>query len=145
MGTGDFLSQVFVEKTEAKNYNLLRTAKFAGFGLCVAVSRINHLLNLLKLTSKYLIFQGPAIRGWYNILDRYIKSSGVKGVLLKVSVDQLFFAPTFLIVFLSTMGTLNGESPEQISARVQQDLPEILVSNWKVISEILSLCIAKSS
>ena len=98
-----------------------------------------------NLTSKYLIFQGPAIRGWYNILDRYIKSSGVKGVLLKVSVDQLFFAPTFLIVFLSTMGTLNGESPKQISARVEQDLPEILVSNWKVISEIFSLCIAKSS
>ena len=46
MGTGDFLSQVFVEKTEAKDYNFLRTAKFAGFGLCVAVSsRDNFLFN----------------------------------------------------------------------------------------------------
>ncbi|XP_046441007.1 protein Mpv17-like [Daphnia pulex] len=111
MGTGDFLSQVFVEKTEAKDYNFLRTAKFAGFGLCVA---------------------GPAIRGWYNVLDRYIKSPGVKGVLLKVSVDQLLFAPTFLVIFLSTMGTLNGEGPKQISTRVKQDFPEILVTNWKV-------------
>lgn len=38
MGTGDFLSQVFVEKKKATEYNFLRTAKFAGFGLLVAVS-----------------------------------------------------------------------------------------------------------
>ena len=57
----------------------------------------------------------------------------MKGVLLKVSVDQLLFAPTFLVIFLSTMGTLNGEGPEQISTRVKQDFPEILVTNWKVV------------
>lgn len=64
----------------------------------------------------------------------------MKGVLLKVSVDQLLFAPTFLVIFLSTMGTLNGESPKQISARVKQDFPEILVTNWKVGTKIFNLC-----
>lgn len=38
MGTGDFLSQVFVEGKSKNEYNLIRTAKFAGFGLFVAVS-----------------------------------------------------------------------------------------------------------
>lgn len=35
MGTGDFLSQVFVEKKKAKEYNFTRTAKFAGIGLLI--------------------------------------------------------------------------------------------------------------
>ena len=38
MGMGDCLSQVFIEKKTASEYNVFRTAKFAGFGLCVAVS-----------------------------------------------------------------------------------------------------------
>ena len=65
-------------------------------------------------------------------MDRYIKNVGLKGVVLKVAADQLFFAPTFLIIFLSTMGTLNGEQPQQISTRIKQDFQEILVTNWKV-------------
>lgn len=37
MGTGDFLSQTVVEKKHAKDYNIVRTLKFAGFGFFLAV------------------------------------------------------------------------------------------------------------
>lgn len=66
------------------------------------------------------------------MLDHYIKPAGLKGVLLKVTADQLFFAPIFLIVFLGTMGTLNGETLVQITNRIKKDFSEILVTNWKV-------------
>lgn len=38
MGTGDFLSQVFVEKRKSYEYNFVRTLKFSSFGLFVAAS-----------------------------------------------------------------------------------------------------------
>lgn len=77
--------------------------------------------------------KGPAIRGWYNLLDHNIKSIGLKGVLLKVAADQILFAPTFLVVFLSTMGALNGETVEKVSDRMKQDFSEVLFTNWKVV------------
>ena len=38
MGTGDFLSQVAVEKKNANDYDLTRTAKFAGLGLLIVIT-----------------------------------------------------------------------------------------------------------
>ncbi len=141
MGTGDFLSQVFIEKKTASEYNVFRTTKFAGFGLFVAVSFYFIYMYMQKMVASFLknfCFKGPVIRGWYNILDRFIKPAGLKGVVLKVASDQLLFAPTFLIVFLSTMGALNGEEPQQISTRIRQDFQEILVTNWKVYTKSLT-------
>ena len=37
MGIGDCISQVFVEKKNANDYNLTRTAKFAAVGLFIVV------------------------------------------------------------------------------------------------------------
>lgn len=37
MGTGDILSQVFVEKKTRSQFNVIRTVKFASFGLVVGV------------------------------------------------------------------------------------------------------------
>lgn len=65
-------------------------------------------------------------------MDHVVKPSGLKGVILKVAADQTLFAPTFLVIFLSSMGTLNGESIQMISDRIKRDFSEILITNWKV-------------
>ena len=76
--------------------------------------------------------QGPSLQAWYKTLNRYIKYPGVKGVLLQVSADQLIFAPTFLSIFVCTMGALNGETIQEIQSRLERDYLQILYTNWKV-------------
>ena len=51
---------------------------------------------------------------------------------MKVGVDQLVFAPIFLVTFISTMGTLNGETMDKIKKKLEQDYFNVLTTNWKV-------------
>jgi len=74
-------------------------------------------------------------------LETYIKSAGFKGIILKVSADQLLFSPTFITIFISTMGALNGESSKEISNRLDRDFSKILFTNWKVLNELYSFII----
>lgn len=110
MGAGDVICQTCIEK-ESKGYDWMRTARFAGVGLFVV---------------------GPTLQAWYKTLDRYILYSGAKGALMKVGVDQLVFAPIFLVTFISTMGTLNGETMDKIKKKLEQDYFNVLTTNWKV-------------
>lgn len=38
MGSGDVIAQTFLEKTELKNLNILRTAQFFGIGFFIGVN-----------------------------------------------------------------------------------------------------------
>jgi len=117
MGAGDAICQSYIEK-ELKPYDWLRTAKFAGVGLFVV---------------------GPTLQVWYRVLDRYILYTGAKGALMKVGVDQLLFAPIFLVTFLSSMGALNGESTDQIKSKLEKEYFNVLTTNWKVWSVFQSV------
>ena len=130
MGAGDVICQTCIEK-ESKGYDWMRTARFAGVGLFVVVN-----FKFLPITNVTLpVFwkhQGPTLQAWYKTLDRYILYSGAKGALMKVGVDQLVFAPIFLVTFISTMGTLNGETMDKIKKKLEQDYFNVLTTNWKV-------------
>jgi len=110
MGTGDVICQTYIEN-ESKPYDWVRTARFAGIGLCVV---------------------GPTLQVWYKALDRYIVYSGAKGAFMKVGVDQLLFAPIFLVTFISTMGALNGDTVDRIKIKLKEDYFGVLTTNWKV-------------
>lgn len=63
MGTGDFISQVFVEKNDFSNYNVIRTLKFAGIGLFLIVSAlVKHLTLVNKFYRVSLVFRDPVYR-----------------------------------------------------------------------------------
>ena len=64
-----------ISSTFKSNYDPLRTARLFFYGSCVA---------------------GPARVLWYRSLDKYIKFTPVKTVLVKVAMDQFIFAPVFL-------------------------------------------------
>ncbi|OAD62306.1 Protein Mpv17 [Eufriesea mexicana] len=111
MALGDQIAQNLIEQRQIKNLDFVRTAQFASIGFFIA---------------------GPVTRTWYGILDKYVGSKGGMVVLKKVSYDQLFFAPAFLAVLLSTIGILQGNDLEQLKVKLYNEYPDILKNNYKL-------------
>ena len=77
MGTGDVIAQKYVEKKY--DLDLVRTIKFGSIGFFIG---------------------GPGLRAWYGILDKAVKGKTKSIVTLKkVGLDQIVFAPIFLVRF----------------------------------------------
>jgi protein Mpv17 len=76
------------------------------------------------------------LRSWYGILDRLIKTtSPAKSAIAKMAVDQGIFAPFFLFNFIALLGFLNGDGVEQIKSDIKQNYVDIMITNYKVITE----------
>lgn len=76
--------------------------------------------------------QGPATRTWYGILDKYIGSKGGLVVVKKVACDQILFAPTFIVILLSTIGLMQGNDITSIKKKLDNEYVDILINNYKV-------------
>ncbi|XP_033207649.1 protein Mpv17 isoform X2 [Belonocnema kinseyi] len=111
MAVGDQIAQHLVEKRSFKNLDFGRTAQFAGIGFLLV---------------------GPSVRIWFGILDKFIGSAGTSVALKKVMCDQLFFAPTFIAILITTIGTLQGNNIDSIKTKLQNEYLEILVNNYKL-------------
>ncbi|XP_068212915.1 protein Mpv17 isoform X2 [Palaemon carinicauda] len=111
MGTGDVLAQFVVEKKSFEQFQWQRTFRFFSLGT---------------------FFVGPTLGTWYGALHKYIGSG--KGIVAvkKVAVDQLLFAPGFIVVFLVTLGILEGSSFEASQDMVRKKYKDILLVNWSV-------------
>lgn len=59
MGTGDVIAQTFLEKTEIKNLNILRTAQFFGIGFFIGVNPCIHSSSNYEKSINF--FVGPWI------------------------------------------------------------------------------------
>ncbi|XP_007108447.1 mitochondrial inner membrane protein Mpv17 isoform X3 [Physeter macrocephalus] len=70
------------------------------------------------------------VGGWYKVLDRLIPGTTKVDALKKMLLDQGGFAPCFLGCFLSLVGTLNGLSAQDNWAKLQQDYPDALITNY---------------
>ena len=93
--------------------------------------------SLSLIFSKILIYslflQGPLIRGWFLTLEKIFGSTvTLKRTVAKVTLDQLFYAPSQQTVILVTIGALQGFSLQQIGDKVQRELPTITFTGWKV-------------
>lgn len=85
-----------------------------------------------KYESILFIFQGPAVRTWYGILDKYIGSKGGLVTIKKVAIDQILFAPTFIVVLLTTIGVMQGNDATSIKNKLKNEYTDILWNNYKV-------------
>lgn len=72
------------------------------------------------------------MRVWYGLLDRKFGSATKVGALKKVAADQLLFAPSFLVVFLSALGLLQLKKVDEITAQINKDYKDIILTNWTV-------------
>ncbi|XP_059611248.1 protein Mpv17 [Phlebotomus argentipes] len=110
MASGDLIAQTVVEKTSINKLDYLRTGQFFAIGLCMA---------------------GPGLRFWYGILDRHIHGRSVKiRTLKKVALDQLVFAPVFMMAFLGVVGAMKGQQLPQIEEKIRADYVDILKTNY---------------
>ncbi|XP_060165163.1 protein Mpv17 isoform X5 [Globicephala melas] len=109
MGLGDVISQQLVERRGLQAHKTGRT---------------------LTMVSVGCGFVGPVVGGWYKVLDRLIPGTTKVDALKKMLLDQGGFAPCFLGCFLSLVGTLNGLSAQDNWAKLQQDYPDALITNY---------------
>lgn len=105
---GDLACQVLVEKNE--NINWRRFAIFATMGLLMI---------------------GPVLHYWYGFNQALISAPGLKGGLMRMAIDQLFFAPVFVATCFSTLFLLEGK-PKAIPDKLKSDLKPAVLANWKL-------------
>ncbi|ENN72913.1 protein Mpv17 [Dendroctonus ponderosae] len=112
MGTGDIIAQTIIEGKRGATYEPKRTAKFTLLGT---------------------VFVGPTLSLWYKVLARKIGTEMSTAVTLKkVALDQLVFAPSFLILFLTNLNLINGRSLSEAKEDVSSNYLDIMVANYKL-------------
>lgn len=111
MGAGDVIAQHAVEKVPLNSLNLRRTAEFSTLGL-------------------FLV--GPTLRFWYGRLDRIVssKQAAWKVAVKKASLDQLVFAPAFIVLFTSSISFMQGMNVESVVHRLKSEYTTILKTNY---------------
>lgn len=105
---GDLACQILVEKNE--KINLRRFAIFATMGL---------------------VMIGPVLHYWYGFNQALISAPGLKGGLMRMAIDQVFFAPVFVAACFSTLFLLEGK-PKEIPDKLKSDLKPAVFANWKL-------------
>lgn len=107
-GLGDLLSQCVFEKNSSIDVN--RTTRFTLLGL---------------------LFVGPALHAWYQVLNRMVPSPLLRGTLARLALDQFAFAPVFISSIFTILLSAEGR-PQDVPGKLKQDFKETLVTNWKV-------------
>ncbi|XP_031769638.1 protein Mpv17 [Galleria mellonella] len=111
MGAGDIISQTIIEKKLIKELDYKRTLQFSSIGLFVG---------------------GPALRFWYGLLNHHIGSSGKSVTIKKVFIDQLVFAPAFLFLILSAVGTMQGKPWDIVKKDIHANYCDVLKTNYYI-------------
>ncbi|KAK5645679.1 hypothetical protein RI129_004143 [Pyrocoelia pectoralis] len=111
MVAGDIIAQTAIEANSLKNINLLRTSQFGVVGL-------------------FLV--GPTLTTWYKVLDKYLGNKGTSAVLKKVAFDQGLFAPTFIVVFLTSLAIVQQKNVESSINELKTNYKDILIANYKL-------------
>jgi protein Mpv17 len=107
---GDCITQNFFESKDSHDWK--RTLRLAAFGSCIA---------------------GPAMVYWYRFLNKNIVfQSPTKQVVTRVLMDQLMFSPTFLGIFFTYNGIMEGQSFEGIKEKLRKGYWPALLGNWTV-------------
>lgn len=119
-GFGDLICQSMTEPTTTTtsnsskfllswdNWDSMRTCRFATLGT---------------------LWIGPVLHYWYGFLSRTFPHQTV----LRVAIDQFFFAPISLTTFLSLLWWWEGETAsEEMPSRLTENVPSIVVANWSL-------------
>lgn len=107
-----WLGDVIAQKgLESKEYDKMRAARMTAMGIMI----------------------GPSVHVWYLTLERFLgKKKDLRTGLTKVAIDQLLFAPIVLVVFISTLSTLEGKSLSEIQTKVRAEFKDLIIANYKL-------------
>eukprot|EP00871_Galdieria_phlegrea_P004594 jgi/Galph1/5135/GphlegSOOS_G3736.1 len=88
--------------------------------------------RLLRMALFGLLIHGPTGHIFYSNLDKLIPGTEAWKVASKVAIDQLLWAPIFAVIFFGFLGISEGQSFQQIKAKIRQDWKTALLASWKV-------------
>ncbi|GMI91098.1 hypothetical protein HRI_002779100 [Hibiscus trionum] len=100
----DFTSQMI---TSSSGYDSIRTLRMAGYGL---------------------LLLGPSQHHWFNFLSKGLPKRDMLTTFKKMFLGQAVFGPLTTSVFFSYNAALQGESAEEIAARLKRDLLPTLIN-----------------
>ncbi len=107
---GDVLAQNFVEPPSS-SYDYGRTFRLASFGFLI---------------------HGPIGHHFYARLDGLLPGTSAVTVAKKVLIDQVFWNPTFALLFFGYLNLTEGKSLEQYRRKVEADLGTAVMGSWAV-------------
>ncbi|CAK9293505.1 unnamed protein product [Gordionus sp. m RMFG-2023] len=114
-GIGDITAQTIDRyKKGARHYphSYKRTAILIGFGVFNA---------------------GPLMRSWYSFLDKsFGTQKSFRYGFKKMVIDQVFFAPIFLLNYLVTPEILKNGNFSTIDQKIEKDYIYIMKANYKI-------------
>ncbi|MCO5580411.1 hypothetical protein L7F22_034277 [Adiantum nelumboides] len=105
---GDLVCQLMIEKSET--INLTRLGIFTVLGL---------------------VLVGPTLHFWYLTLSKLLQGPGTTRAGARLILDQFFFSPIFIGIFISALMTLEGH-PHDIVPKLKQDWFTVVLANWKI-------------
>ncbi|CAG7860638.1 unnamed protein product [Brassica rapa] len=109
----DLSSQTIVKKS-SDSYDLVRTARMGGYGLCVL---------------------GPTLHCWFNFMSRLLPRQDFITTFKKMAMGNIIYGPVMMVTFFSLNALLQGEGGSDIVARLKRDfLPAMqnCVMYWPV-------------
>ncbi|KAH7307032.1 hypothetical protein KP509_22G043200 [Ceratopteris richardii] len=64
---------------------------------------------------------GPTLHIWFNFVSRVVPARDLLSTLKKMAMGQLIYGPTFTVFFFSLNAFMQGESHQEIVARLRRD------------------------
>ncbi|KAG7540476.1 Mpv17/PMP22 [Arabidopsis thaliana x Arabidopsis arenosa] len=95
------LSSQTIPQASVESYDLVRTARMAGYGLLIL---------------------GPTLHYWFNLMSRLFPKRDLITTFKKMAMGQTVYGPAMNVVFFSLNAALQGENGSEIVARLKRDL-----------------------
>ncbi|XP_010437706.1 PREDICTED: PXMP2/4 family protein 4-like [Camelina sativa] len=95
------LSSQTIPQDSVESYDLVRTARMAGYGLLIL---------------------GPTLHYWFNLMSRLFPKRDLITTFKKMAMGQAVYGPVMNVVFFSSNAALQGENGSEIVARLKRDL-----------------------
>ena len=122
----DIVAQVFFEKKRLSAIDLARLFKFVTYAILVTpiYSYWYSFLASLDLDKKSAFLQRLKRTNYY--IHKFLT------IVIKLALDQLLLDPIMTAFFFIVMGTLNGQSPTAIKAKLDKEWWTTQKMSWRV-------------
>ncbi|ERN03633.1 PXMP2/4 family protein 4, partial [Amborella trichopoda] len=93
--------------TSSDTFDFIRTLRMAGYGLLVS---------------------GPSLHLWFGFVSKVLPKRDILSTLKKIVLGQTVYGPIITAVFFSMNAGLQGESGQEIVARLERDMFPTLIN-----------------
>lgn len=84
--------------------------------------------RILRIAGYGLFLSGPTLHLWFNFMSKILPKRDVMSTLKKICLAQAVYGPIVTTIFFSVNAYLQGETKNEIMARLQRDLIPIIVN-----------------